>query len=474
MSNLDKPNNQQNNPKNKSVSDKSSFCPRASASSPRLSASPEEREQKLQKSILNLFEHAKKSNEGQEGIVFSVKKDELPDELIDVLKNEGIQIEDDLASKVLKVYEVRRGKHEFQMLEIAYQAIAELPEEEREKFAHIPRPVYFADIEVNEKMREYFSINNLTVENRVAVIMMDFINGEDLLESILRKVLEVYYFNEKKKIESNLSPDSIVSSEDIALPYDLDSLKDLNFAQLYSLTANHLGFGLFSNEDDDIQKREKMSAEFKKLSVFLQKNNLKLNKKILNQIKLTLTLFKDKKIKHGDLVHNLRNIMVAGDIWGDQEVESFIIDFGRSFIGNQSPDDFPALDDMGVLKEIEIFTTTKEEKERETVFRELEKDAKKRIGSPKYLKRFSFSLGLLSPQIDNQKIIKIIEKEFDRINLEEDVEYFYSFILDVVEKYGQFKDDITSTLSELSKRKDVAVWIINKTLSLLDFLKSTN
>jgi len=431
-------------------------------------------EEKLQKSISDLFEHAKKSNEGQEGIVFSVRRDELPEELIDVLRSEGIQIENDIASKVLKVYEVRKGKHEFQMLETAYRAIAELPEEEQKKFANVPRPIYFADIEISKEMEDYFSRNNLIVGNRVAVIMMDFIDGEDLLESILRKVLEVYYFNEKKRIENNFAPNSIVSAEDVTLPYDPDSLKDLNFAQLYSLTANHLGFGLFSNEDDDNQKRAKMSEEFKKLSVFLQKNGIKLNKKIISQIKSTLLLFKNRKINHGDLVHNLRNIMVAGDIWGNQEVESFIIDFGKSFIGDQPPDSFHILDDLGVLKEIETFTITREEKEREMAFRELEKNSKKRISSPKYLKRFALAFKMLSLQFDDQKIIEIIKKEFENINLDEDVEYFFSFILDIVEKYAQLKGKIISTLSELSNRTDIPVRITNKIPPLLDFLRSTN
>lgn len=301
-----------------------------------------------------LLYRSKKINEGNNGIINILMLEDMDQEMINFLEtlSPGFSKRESVAVKLIKIYSQGVGKHEYEMQSAAYDAMlasetAELP------YAKIPKPLFYKEVEIaSPELKQKLIAEGLqSVGDKIEVLIMDLLPGEDLATHIHRQVVKIAKDNPKFQ----------------GIQHLLDKeVQDMSLAELQSAVGVIVGQSKpgGNHRDADMNQFENLivkTENSKKTITFLKKNGYVLNKEWLNKIENTVNTLHDKGIFHRDL--HERNVMVNPD-----NNEVYILDFGTSIKINpaSSEDVYEDLsgrkpDDMNIVTLWKELTTTDEE-----------------------------------------------------------------------------------------------------------------
>lgn len=247
-----------------------------------------------------------KRNEGTKGVILEINIDELPEDIkekfLDCYEADDQLGERVLAAKVIKVASSHGGLHEARMQTRAYDLVSQA--DESEHLAKIPMLRGYSEIEVKSEMvRAHLEHSGVKAGEKVEVLLMDFIPGEDLATHIFRRVLktEEYY-------------------REMADRYDFDELQ--------SHVANKLGYERPRAGDPGTNFEKKVyNANESKLFEFMRRNGIMIDREIIDRSLATLEKLRENGIYHNDI--HPRNIMIETDEQG-KIVDVYVIDFATA------------------------------------------------------------------------------------------------------------------------------------------------
>ncbi len=244
-----------------------------------------------------------KINEGQQALIFKfdVQKFAEPQESDEIEEDGHINFEryfsETKSIKVLKLTNQSLAANEYKWHDKAYGIMQAETQESQEKYAKIPKPILIHTLEINESIRERLNRQNAEiVSDKASVILMDWVEGEDLLTKLFR-----LYLKDRPGYES------------------MAENKNVNFASLLiSVSSDFRDRGL------DFGAMEPLE-QYKKLLQAVTKNGHQLlTENQRNKLANTIRLLHSNDIYHNDL--HLRNVLVDDE----QDGEVYLIDFGRA------------------------------------------------------------------------------------------------------------------------------------------------
>ncbi|MDA0208453.1 MAG: phosphotransferase [bacterium] len=251
-----------------------------------------------------LIEHASRVNAGNNAVILELKLKHIGDEFRQFLEGKGLS-PDDLshkAVKMLKVYEPGRGRREFEN----HQAIWEAVEKKGDEYtgARVPRPVFFRDLRLSGPAQKGIEAFGLSARENVEVIMMDFVEGEDLATALFREVLAC------KRPDAYSNADELKGRSHESL---------LN--EIQGLFAFERPAGKSRNEAErQFEARKVANRNASMLYTFLRKNGFVMHPDILKRLQEGVDAMHASGWHHRDL--HERNVMVNGNIRADVDVNT--------------------------------------------------------------------------------------------------------------------------------------------------------
>jgi len=259
-----------------------------------------------------LLRHAKKINEGNNGVILRLNLNELPEDLKNDLAKMGIEGES--VAKIIKVYNPGKGKKEFEHQTRAYEIASSKAGDP--KYAQVPRPYLLRDLPIDEETQNKIAnqSSGFRADKRIEVMVMDYIPGEDLSTQLFKEVIRRH-------------PKTV---------HLRDSVDDLNFAELNEEVVRALDFenpgGKARDEGERIHEQLKVRAKnSSKIFDFLLKDGAEIYPQVAEQIGNTIDLMHCDGFTIRDGHH--RNFMIAGDMFVRPGAETqpppraYIIDF---------------------------------------------------------------------------------------------------------------------------------------------------
>ncbi|MFO0704760.1 MAG: phosphotransferase [Candidatus Andersenbacteria bacterium] len=286
-----------------------------------------------------LLHGVEKINEGHNGVIFRADIGKFPPELVEKLKETGIELDETPAIKILKVYEASVGKKEFEAQSAAYQSIAEA-QKSSATIAGIPRPILYRELSnLSPEMQQQLSTYGVKNQEKIALLVMELMPGEDLATRMYREVLKRH-------------PQASKVFTDI---------EHMRVDELFDAVQNTLKLSAVP-AGGDIEKRTAIIRHnSSEIYGFLARNNFKLDATVYEQTKNAFTQLHRSGIAHRD-AHE-RNIMVHEE---NQQLRTTIIDFGSArlfegkygdylYKGSQGEEFIP---DEELVKKMELLTKT--------------------------------------------------------------------------------------------------------------------
>lgn len=285
-------------------------------------------------------------NAGKKGIILKFKQEEISNELRDSLKKKGLITDEDIAVKALKVFKPGDAKKEHNLLKKAHSLVEKLPA--KKDLALVPKPLDFRTLEIDNDLRDYLNSMGAGVDEKVGVILMDFVEGEDLATMLYKEVLR----------RSN---------------YSEEYMEKLTFPQLQIEVISRLGFQRPGRKgrtegEQQFEETKVLIENANKLISFLKKHSFRLDPKIPERIRKTVELFHQNFVFHNDL--HERNIIVNQK--GD-ETETYIIDFGNASerVVDTAEAEVKVTDDFDITRRLKLLTKSAEEEEKEKTEEEI-------------------------------------------------------------------------------------------------------
>lgn len=291
----------------------------------------EEYERVIEANIELVLVSHRKINQGTNGVLYKFGIDEMSSELRQALEARNSRIDKDAAVKLLKVYSPGQGQHEFDMQMKAYQIVKNSPHPKR--LAWVPKPIMCRDIEISDYARQKLNADGAGLtENKAEVLIMDFVEGDDLLKLLYVKALREHNklvrergFGVRQKADHEIE-----AIGEVDIPDDEEQLhariaEVFHFPKTLIRAREHAErehFNMVAFNENNI-----------KVYHFLRQQGFRLNPVIVDQIKHTLELYRDQKFFHND-AHE-RNFLIVGDpeVSADENgsnTQSYIIDYGRA------------------------------------------------------------------------------------------------------------------------------------------------
>lgn len=258
-----------------------------------------------------LLERAVKVNEGNNGIVFRLNVEDISEAQREALRQKGIEFgTKDQAIKLLKVYIPGAGRREFELQKKAYDIVTK---SEEKGVALVPCPLFQRELTIGEDTRsalEKFGLTTLI--DRVEVLFMDFIPGEDIATIYLREALRRH-------------PKARHLRE--------EDIQNMKFDALHEEVARVLDYKLpggkaRADEEREFEREQVFVENSEKLYRFLERSGFMLHPTVKEQVDRSLILFHQNGLCFRD--GHERNVMVVGDYSREatEPPEVFIIDFG--------------------------------------------------------------------------------------------------------------------------------------------------
>lgn len=274
-----------------------------------------------------------KINEGKYGIIYEIDFADLADEAKRDFFPEGTNAEN-MVGKILKIYQPVVGKAEADSQKKAYLVNGQNQDPQAAK---IPKLISYQDFAIkSDELKSMLKANGLEASDRVCIILMDFIKGEDFGTYLYKRILE----------------SGIQSGDDLKM----EDLQRMAFPALERLVIDQLAFKI-ATPSQKVEGLEPLinANNTKKLVQFATHHNIVLDKKIFDKIRLTLNKIHAGGLYHCDL--HERNIMLelndAGEI-----LDVYLIDFGKS----KDSEDEDSLNDSKFLKNYQSLSLSQQEK----------------------------------------------------------------------------------------------------------------
>lgn len=287
----------------------------------------------FERHLEDLLIHYKRINEGAEGIIGLIDLNEYDSE---DLKNffgeevlDEIGVDKRLAVKMLKVYiDGRRAVEEGNLQKNAREALLQAGITD----VSIPKVYYNNELEITSPTlrAELESDEVYLKDNKVGIILMDLIPGQDLSDFLLKETIKRH--------------------PDLKEYRDQDVLDSMDYKNLESIVAIGLGQQQISDQEDAYIQRQKEKQNDKLLINFLSKTDFILNPEILNRLEKALPVLHKAGIYHRDL--HKRNLMFSNTTDGNLE-QVYIIDFGKSIETKSTSRDDIYIEDDIIYKEDE-------------------------------------------------------------------------------------------------------------------------
>jgi len=267
---------------------------------------PKEEVQESNESVDLVLEHmiqeGREIGSGKDAVVFKVDLAALPQNERDALVEKEIIFPSDevdaMAAKILKVCNHDLGDHEFRMQKRARDILVG-----EKDVARVPDIASASGQHISEKTRDYLNRHGTLLKDEVEILMMDFIDGQDLGSMVYDFVLR-------------------------QMGYENDYIADLTYEQKDQLVGQELGFELpnlesaHTPEEHESAKAVVFDRNENKMIKYLRRMGFRLDPKIFEKVDNAVRIFNNNGIYHNDL--HRQNVMVDGD------GEVYIIDFGRS------------------------------------------------------------------------------------------------------------------------------------------------
>ena len=272
---------------------------------------PEEDLKFFEAYLKTLIMQAKIVNEGNAGVIATIKIGQVPGFLMDNFNFESGQEKNDLAMKMFKICNPGKADQEVLAHSRANEILGSSDS------LKVPKLYYHGRLPIRGKETE---LNNYLINNGIDIsggefdiIIMDYILGKDFSSYLLDKSLS--FIDEK-----DLLPDTADVKSRLA------ENEQVKFNELYDVMALQLNFS--SDENGSFQER--MAAEKEneaKIVSFLRAKGFVIDKEKFNGLKTGVKKLNDNGLYHRDL--HARNIMVSMDEKGEIK-DYYLIDFGEA------------------------------------------------------------------------------------------------------------------------------------------------
>lgn len=266
---------------------------------------------------LFLTEKIQKVNEGHNGVILKLDLRVFsPEERQDFCEHFGIPYgeNDNLAIKMIKIYQAEQVKKEFS----AQRKAAKLINSSDELNNLIGVPECYQGQEValtKESLKQKLKDNDIDISSeKFSLIMMDFIEGEDLGMFCYKQYIKTNFEKFKELYE--------VRQEATEADIDL-YLKDKSISDLINI-CNYISGGKSNHHylDDSLEARQERNERAKLIIGRIENRGL-FPKETVSALRQALTLLHNKGIYHGDL--HFRNLIIEA-VTG----KLFMIDFGSA------------------------------------------------------------------------------------------------------------------------------------------------
>ncbi|MGH7249493.1 MAG: phosphotransferase [Minisyncoccia bacterium] len=248
-----------------------------------------------------VLQNGKELGAGEDGVVFKIDLRTLTKEERLLLAGKGTDAGeevDDLAVKILKIYNPKLGDHEFKMQKRAHDVLSG-----KKNVAKVPNTTGARDQHINKETADHLNRHGSHLEDKVELIIMDYIDGQDFGSMM-------YDFALKN------------------MGHKEEYIMDLSYGQKEQMVGQELGFEQ-PNVNSARTPEEKESAQAitfdrneKKLLKYLKKIGFQVDTVIFEKVDNAILELNKNGIFHNDL--HKQNIMIGVD------GEVYIIDFGRA------------------------------------------------------------------------------------------------------------------------------------------------
>jgi tRNA A-37 threonylcarbamoyl transferase component Bud32 len=304
--------------------------------------------------------HGEYANEGNNAVILQLPleelKEQLPTESIKYLlpSEEG---PNRVASKVLRFFEAGKISQETANQERARQIIEEQDKETRAKMAKVPRTYLHTDLQIkNPEVRQALRRFGVEIKgDKVGVMMMDYIEGADLMTYLFRKLLVVVP-EEQTRHRAQI--------EHVKRQLEINP-KTVTFEELHLAVKTFLSLESPRALDSDSQILRLDINNRKKVFEALQRYNIILDSEVYKKLELTLRILHENGLYHNDL--HERNVMLELDEQGNI-LDVYLLDFDKASVRpNESLGG-----DKAILKTYQLLSQTPEEIRREKHGQEVE------------------------------------------------------------------------------------------------------
>ena len=387
--------------------------------------------------------HARKVNEGNNGVIFHLDLRGIEPGPLAELKRQGIELGEEQAVKVLKVYFGGNGRREFNLQSRAHHLL-----EGKEGVAQIPRPVLYRDIKLTSEGKKELRARGVRTEDRAEILVMEFVPGIDLATLLYREAL------------CRRFPEIYPTFEDTStIP-----LKTLILEVATTLGLEHPGGKGATEAERAYEIRRVETANAKKLYDFLRQKGFVLPTHVVQCLERTIMCLHEDGMIHRDL--HERNIMLThpSDLLNTRV---FLVDFGsaRSFTGpyrgqEQSLYEDPEagtlyVQDEMTLRALTSLTKTRNEERRQEASAEAQRFFKKIQGldrNPRWVQkrtRMLSGLALSSPEASLSSAYRSLVSKPD------DVPYGLSLLLACQNEKNIAPDIIRVVVERMIKQKEL-------------------
>lgn len=303
---------------------------------------PSEQEKALETEALRrllgeFIRSASKVNEGNNGVIFR--------NVLEITKEdpEGQIERKDYAAKLLKIGNFDDLQSEYRNQKRAHEIIQEAIAggQNPSDYALIPSVDYCEIIEVDNELADKLKSQGVAVRSeKVGVMMMDWVDGEDLAAHLFKEVITR---ENQRRASSGQAPVLLGNQPE--------------FNQLHGAVAQLLDFripgGKGANAAERLAEKEKVEDQNEqRVYNFLKKDGYQLSAKVLAQMTNTINLLSEKGFVLWD--NHLRNVMI--DTHTEQ---AYLIDFAPR--PRTVGEDYRDSDPRAIVRKLQYLTTSEEE-----------------------------------------------------------------------------------------------------------------
>lgn len=291
-------------------------------------------EKLIQSRLEELIEmYAERVNEGGNAYIFKVDFDLVPKDLIKEI-GIGSEVEGASAVKILKFFNHGTVKKELKKQRLFYSALHERVDDH--KVSAVPKPYGSYTLRVAEQIDGYEQPSSHRMPVEVSAEHFNVLMTKKMPSSMEKVTAESGQVINRRIIEAELMIMDYVEGKDLAtlmMEWILNNPPLGKDRRVIPKSFNELRASVI--EILNLVPQEEAAGDEPGVQMFMQNeiyNHLKntgfkVNSEIINQLVRTQQVLDAHNLKHPD-AHS-RNVMISGDVMGDGDVQTHLVDFGE-------------------------------------------------------------------------------------------------------------------------------------------------